>query len=106
MNNRITATFIAAFLMAGATLADSDCTDPVADWQPKEKINQMVMDRGWTVNRIKVDDGCYEVKAVDRNGHNIEAVFSPASLDIMELEVKFHPGGDTSDYFPKSAVSQ
>ena len=50
----------------------------------------------WLV--IKVDDGCYEVDGLDRDGHQVEAKFSRASLTILELDVKFMGSGDASDY--------
>jgi hypothetical protein len=96
--NKLITAFIASCLLSGAALAKDDCTDPVTDWQPKEQLQQMMEDKGWDVKRIKVDDGCYEIKGLDRNGHRVEAKFSPASLKIIELEIKFNGTGDTSDY--------
>jgi hypothetical protein len=96
--NKLFTAFIASYLLSGAALAKDDCTDPVTDWQPKEQLQQMMEDKGWDVKRIKVDDGCYEIKGLDRNGHRVEAKFSPASLKIIELEIKFNGTGDTSDY--------
>jgi hypothetical protein len=96
-NKRITA-FIASCLLSGTVLAKDDCTDPVTGWQPKEQLRQIMEDKGWDVKRIKVDDGCYEIKGLDRNGHKVEAKFSPASLRVIELEIKFNGSGDTSDY--------
>ncbi|MCO4321790.1 PepSY domain-containing protein [Aliidiomarina quisquiliarum] len=90
--------FIVACLLSGTALADVDCTDPVSDWQPKEKLHEMMSAIGWNVTRIKIDDGCYEVKAIDRKGHRVEATFAPATLTLLELEVKFVGTGDTSDY--------
>jgi hypothetical protein len=58
----------------------------------------MVENKGWDVKRIKVDDGCYEIKGLDRNGHKVKAKFSPASLRVIELEIKFDGSGDASDY--------
>jgi len=78
----------------------------VADWQPKEQLRQMMIDNGWEVQRIKVDDGCYEVKGLDRNGHRVEAKFSPASLKIVELEIKFEGSGDISDYLGNRGLTQ
>lgn len=98
MKNRLITVFITSCLMSGAALADDDCTDPVLEWQPREHLRQMMTDNGWEVKRIKEDDGCYEVKGFDRNGHRVEAKFSPASLEIIELEIKFEGTGDTSDY--------
>lgn len=81
-----------------AAFADTDCTDPIAQWQPREALRQQVAQRGWTVQRIKVDDGCYEVRAIDRTGNKIKAKYAPASLRIRSLEVEFGPNGDPSDY--------
>lgn len=98
MKNKFITLFIASCLLSGAVLAGDDCTDPVTDWQPKEQLRQMLTDKGWDVKRIKVDDGCYEVKGLDRKGHRVEATFSPATLKLMELEIKFDGSEDASDY--------
>jgi len=73
-------------LLSGSALADDDCDDPVASWQPRENLREKLEAEGWTVRRIKVDDGCYEVKGRDSNGVNAEASFAPASLKMMEWE--------------------
>ena len=90
---------IISCLLATVVFASDHCTDPVADWQPKEKLKLLMEDKGWAVNRIKVDDGCYEVKGIDQNGHKVEAKFSPASLKLKELEIKFKDDGSVSEYF-------
>jgi|TARA_R110001592_G_scaffold274150_1_gene541115 hypothetical protein len=97
-NYKLITAFIASCLLSATALAKDDCTDPVTDWQPKEQLRQIMEDKGWDVKRIKVDDGCYEIKGLDRNGHEVEAKFSPASLRVIELEIKFNGSGDTSDY--------
>lgn len=98
MKNKFVTAFITSCLISGVALADDDCTDPVADWQPKERLRQMMTEYGWDVKRIKVDDGCYEVKGLDRNGHEVEAKVSPASLKLLQLEVRFQDAKDISDY--------
>ncbi|RTE67292.1 PepSY domain-containing protein [Amphritea opalescens] len=98
MKNKLITAFLSTCLISGMALADDDCHDPAVDWQPKERLRQMMVDHGWEVKRIKVDDGCYELKGWDRKGHRVEAKFSPASLKIMELEVKFTGSDDGSDY--------
>ncbi|UZE96149.1 PepSY domain-containing protein [Alkalimarinus alittae] len=98
MKNLFITAVITSSLLSGAALAKDDCTDPVKDWQPKEQLQQLMVDKGWDVKRIKVDDGCYEVKGLDRSGHEVEAKFSPASFNILELEIKFTGSGDASDY--------
>lgn len=89
---------LASILVSGAALADDDCFDPVADWQPREVLRQQVEQHGWMVHRIKVDDGCYEVRGVDRKGNKFKAKYAPASLRIQELAIRFGKNTDTSDY--------
>jgi hypothetical protein len=98
-------------LASGAALADDDCTDPVADWQPREVLQHELQQHGWTVQRIKVDDGCYEVRGVDRKGNTFKAKYAPASLRIRKLEITFDQGGDAADYLdqdgrPRTTGSQ
>ncbi|MBK1851871.1 PepSY domain-containing protein [Marinobacter sp. 1-4A] len=77
---------LSLLLVSGAALADDDCDDPVAQWQPRENLRKQLEAEGWTVFRIKVDDGCYEVKGRDPNGYRVEAEFSPATFELMEME--------------------
>lgn len=85
--------FLAAF-PAGLALADDDCFVPMADWQPKEAVARMAEKNGWTVRRIKIDDGCYEIDGRDATGRFIEVTVHPATLDIIEMEFEDeHDGG-------------
>lgn len=77
---------VALVFLSTSLLADDDCDDPVASWQPRENLRQKLEAEGWTVYRIKVDDGCYEVKGLAPEGYRAEASFAPASLLLMELE--------------------
>ena len=89
---------LAALVASSVAFAETDCTDPIAQWKPREQLRQEVEQRGWTVQRIKVDDGCYEIRGIDRMGNKIKAKYAPASLRILSLEVEFGPTGDASDY--------
>ncbi len=65
---------------AGATgLATCDSGKPET-WQPQEKLEAMLKERGWQVRRIKIDGGCYEVYAVNEKGERVEAYFHPQTL--------------------------
>ena len=100
------AAIIAAILVSGTALADTDCVDPVGDWQSRDVLRQRLEKRGWKVNRIKEDDGCYEVKGTDRRGNKFKAKYGPASLRIRELEIDFSEdgdgGGEASDYLDQN----
>ena len=87
-----------SLLLSGVALADTNCVDPVADWKPREVLQRQLEQRGWSIQRIKVDDGCYEVRGVDHRGNKFKAIYAPASLRILKLEISFKNGGDASNY--------
>lgn len=86
----IAATFVTGLVGLGAmgmALADDDdCRVPMADWQPREAVQNMAEAQGWTVRRIKTDDGCYEIKGRDAQGREIEVKVDPGTLAIVEME--------------------
>lgn len=87
------AVVLAGLILSNSALADDDdCTDPVTEWQPREVLRQQLEQRGWTVQRIKVDDGCYEVRGVDNNGNTFKAKYEPASLRVIKMKTKYGKG--------------
>lgn len=70
----------AGIVAAGPAFASEGCTAPVAQWQPREALQQKLTAEGWEVRRIKTDDGCYEVYAIDAEGRRVEAYFDPQTL--------------------------
>ncbi len=61
--------------------ADDRCRVPLADWQPREALIAKLEQAGWKVVRLRADDGCYKVMAIDRDGRPVKARFDPATLD-------------------------
>lgn len=92
-------------LASTTAFASDNCTDPIDTWQPQKTLLERLEGKGWQVERIKIDDGCYEVKGTDTLGNRFEATFLPASLTISELEIKFTQQGSAEDYLDKSADS-
>ncbi|MFN4281574.1 MAG: PepSY domain-containing protein [Alphaproteobacteria bacterium] len=91
--NRKAAILISAILLGALTpviaLADDDdCSVPMAQWQPRDAVEQMAKMHGWTVSRIKVDDGCYEIRGQDEGGHAFEAKVDPGSLAVIRMKQK------------------
>ena len=99
---------LAGLLMGGAAWADTDCHVPVQDWQPREVLRQQLEQQGWQVQRIKVDDGCYEVKGIDDRGNKFKAKYAPATLRVRKLEIDFSDDGDgeTSDSLDQGEISK
>ncbi|NBB33335.1 PepSY domain-containing protein [Pseudomonas kielensis] len=100
----IASTALLSVLLSAYALADDDCSEPVSDWQPRETLRQNVEQQwGWSVQRIKVDDGCYKLKGTDRKGNAIEARYAPASLRLRSLQINFGDDGDAGDYLAQPA---
>jgi hypothetical protein len=92
MTPRLTlAAFLAAFPV-GAAMADDDCRTPMNSWQPREAVVRLAEENGWIVNKIEIDDGCYEITGRDRDGRRIEVELDPGTLQVIEMEI-----GDDDD---------
>ena len=59
---------------------------PESGWQSKDTLEKQLTEKGWTVRRIKVDGGCYEVYALDETGKKVEAYFHPVTLEPVPVE--------------------
>ena len=78
---------VLAGLSASVALADDDdCFVPMADWQPRAAVIQLVADQDWSLQRIKIDDGCYKVYGRDATGRPIEVKLHPETLQVIEFE--------------------
>jgi hypothetical protein len=86
MKKSLTILAFILILPAGTAFADDDCFVPMADWQPREAVAQLAGENGWTVRRIKIDDGCYEIKGTDTDGREIEVTVHPGTLAVIEVE--------------------
>ena len=73
---------VMAMLATGAHatgLATCD-SGPKSGWQPVEKLEAQLKEKGYIVRRIKEDGGCYEVYAFDEKGQRGEFYFHPVTL--------------------------
>ena len=86
MRKTLTILAFVTSLPAGAAFADDDCFVPMADWQPREAVAALAARQGWTVRRIKIDDGCYKIDGRDAEGRKIEVKVQPGTLQIVEFE--------------------
>jgi hypothetical protein len=89
--------FLASVLLPSVALADDDdCFVPMADWQPREAVAQLVAEKDWTVRRLKIDDGCYKIYGRDAEGRQIEVTIHPQTLQVIEME--YEDEDDEDDY--------
>lgn len=77
--------------------ADDDCDAPLARWQSREAVRQMAAQQGWQIQRLKIDDGCYEVRGIDAQGKAFKAKIDPETLKVLKLKAgdrRHTPDGD------------
>jgi len=75
----------AAQAAAGVARADSDCWVPITEWQPRSAVEALAQSHGWTMRRIRIDDGCYEMEGATADGKPIEVLLHPHTLQILEV---------------------
>ena len=80
---------LATLVLAVAALpavASSDCDAPAARWQSREAVRQMAAQQGWQVQRLKIDDGCYEIRGRDAQGRSFKAKLDPQTLRVVKMK--------------------
>lgn len=77
---------LAGVVAAGAAYADKRCDTRVSDWRPRSAVVQMAESKGWQVDRIHVDDGCYELRVTDADGQRMKVKVDPATLEVVSVK--------------------
>ena len=73
-------------LAALPALADDDCNAPMDRWQSREAVRQMAVQQGWQIQRLKIDDGCYEIRGTDSQGRTFKAKRDPETLKVVKMK--------------------
>lgn len=73
-------------LASGIAAADQGCDAAAENRQSREALRQQLETRGWSVDEIEREDGCYEVEGVDPSGRSVEAYFAPDTLRLVARE--------------------
>ena len=67
-----------------ARAADA-CAVPPQAWQPRSAVSALAQRNGWQLDRLKIDDGCYEISGRDAEGRRVKAKLDPATLKVLRL---------------------
>ena len=71
-------------------LAEDDCNAPINRWQSRDAVRQMAAAQGWQIERLKIDDGCYEIRFTDAQGRKFKAKIDPETLKVLKLKQDDH----------------
>lgn len=74
-------------LTCASAFAGQSCTDaPKSSWMSKEQITTQVKGMGYTIKKLDVEDNCYEVKGLDKDGKKVEAYFNPVDGKLVKTK--------------------
>ena len=66
--------------------ASEGCDTPVSRWQSRDAVREMAAAQGWQIQRLKIDDGCYEIRGTDAQGQAFKAKIDPESLKVLKIK--------------------
>lgn len=73
-------------LATASARAGDDCDAPPDSWQPRSALNELAQRNSWQIDRVKIDDGCYEIIGRDADGRPFKAKVDPASLQVLGVK--------------------
>ncbi|MEQ8817178.1 MAG: PepSY domain-containing protein [Thalassobaculum sp.] len=72
---------VVMLLGTGTAYADAlRCPADAGQRQPESALRQKLEAEGWQIRRVKIEHGCYEIYAIDAQGHRRERNFDPVTL--------------------------
>ena len=86
MKLRVPLAILCLVLVAAPALADDDCDVPVQYWQSRDAALRHAASLGWQVQRLKIDDGCYEIRGRDAQGRTFKAKLDPQTLRVVKMK--------------------
>lgn len=87
-NTRILLAIALSLGFVAESAASPRCTASMADWQPRQALEAKLKAEGWTIRRIKTDDGCYKVHGTRADGRRVKATFSPDTLVLIREKLR------------------
>jgi len=80
MKKLVLAATLFSALAAGIAHAEDEstkCDVPKDKWMTEDAMKAKAKELGLDVRKIKVENGCYEVYAIDAKGKKVEQIFNP-----------------------------
>ncbi len=89
MNKTAAALLLALAALSPVAASATDlCTVPQDQWMSEDQIRARAAELGYDVRQVKVEDGCYEIYAIDKAGSKIEAYLDPATAAVVKVKDK------------------
>lgn len=80
---------IATILVPASVFASTACTRaPAERWLSQSEVKSQVEKAGFTVQRIKQENSCYEVKGQSKEGKSVEFYVNPVDASMVREKTK------------------
>ena len=66
----------------------------------------MAASQGWQIQRLKIDDGCYEIRGTDAQGQAFKAKIDPETLKVLKMKQDRHRRVRDGNHEGEGAVRQ
>ncbi|MXN63621.1 PepSY domain-containing protein [Stappia sp. GBMRC 2046] len=92
MHKFLIASSLSVLLTAGAGAAFASGDDdlrinaPRDQWLSIPQVTEKYKAEGYDVRQVKVEDGAYEIYAIDKDGHRIEAYVHPVTGEMLKSD--------------------
>lgn len=77
---------IAATLPAAAS-SKSCGNAPQSEWMSIADLQAKAEGMGYKVRQVKIEDGCYEIYAIDKDGNRVEAYLNPVTAEVVQTKI-------------------
>lgn len=80
---------IATILLPVSVFASTECTkEPAERWLAEKEVKAHLEKAGFTVEQIKRDNSCFEVKGKRNDGKRVELYVNPVDASVVKEEMK------------------
>lgn len=71
-------------LLSAPVFAGQRCASPAQDqWMSKADLTAAFVEKGYDVRNVKIENGCYEVYALDTNKARVELYVDPVTGKVL-----------------------
>lgn len=57
------------------------CDVPKEEWRPRAELARELKAKGWSIKKLELFNGCYEIYGYDENEKFVEAFFNPKTFE-------------------------
>jgi len=83
-----TTSLVLAFASPVMASDDDYCGNTSGQWMSRDAAKSIMVEKGYDVRRVKREDGCYEIYAIDKNGSRVEVYLNPVTGKIVRTKNK------------------